>query len=199
MSDAPSILYDHYKDTCLLITENVKRRDRLMLYVILILGFFALDAIFPTVSNAAVNDFLKFKFGTSLQLNLSALGSLVWLLLLVFTLRYFQVATFVERQYVYIHSVEDKLNKELGSDLIVREGKFYLKQYPAFSNWMSFLYTIVFPFLLLVTAIVKISSELVNACRIGWSIGSALNSVIFVLLGISIILYLVVLHIKPKE
>ena len=199
MSDALTVLYDHYKDTCSQITENVKRRDRLMLYVILILGFFALQALFPSISNVAVSDFLKFKFGLSLQLNLSVLGSLVWFLLLVFTLRYFQVAAFVERQYAYIHSVEDKLNKELGRDLIVREGKFYLNQYPIFSNWMSFLYTIVFPFLLLVSVVVKITSELISVYRTGWSMGLALNSVIFILLGVSIVLYLIMLHIKPKK
>jgi hypothetical protein len=100
----------------------------------------------------------------------------------------------VERQYSYIHKVEEKLNKELGEKVITREGEDYLYKYPLFSNWMGLLYTIVFPLLLLVISGTKIVTEL----RHDWSINLFLDCTFFLLLAISIILYLIMLHFKFK-
>ena len=194
-----STIHDHYKDTCEIISEAIKRRDRLMLFVLLTLGFFAFQTIFPTVSNTVVNDFLNFKFGLSLKLNLAVVGNIVWFLLLIFTLRYFQVAVFVERQYAYIHQLEEKLNKIMGQELITREGKSYYHKYPIFSDWMWLLYTLIFPILLLIIAIAKIVVELKNVVMTGWSLGLVLNTLACTLLVISIILYLIVIHKKPKK
>ena len=200
MSDKPiSILYDHYKDTCTTISEAIKRRDRLMLFVILALGFFAFQTIFPIASDTAVNDFLSFKFGLTLRLELSVVGNVVWFLLLIFTLRYFQVAVFVERQYKYLHKTEDQLNKEFGEEIVTREGKSYLDKYPLFSDWMWMLYTIIFPLLLLAITTVKIITELRCVCISAWSSGLILDASAFSLLAISIILYLTTLHRKAKE
>ncbi len=193
------IIHDHYKDTCLSISEAIKRRDRLMLFVILTLGFFAFQTIFPTISNTVVNDFLNFKFGLTLKLNLAVVGNIVWFLLLIFTMRYFQVAVFVERQYAYIHQLEEKLNKVMGEELITREGKSYYHRYPIFSDWMWLLYTVIFPILLLVIGTAKIILELKNILSTGWSFGLVLNVTAFILLAVSIILYIVVIHKKPKQ
>lgn len=192
-------IYDHYKDTCSIIGDAIKRRDRLMLFVILTLGFFAFQTIFPTVSNNVVNDFLNFKFGLTLKLNLSIIGNIVWFLLLVFTIRYFQIAVFIERQYVYLHNLEDKLNNKLGEELITREGKSYHHKYPIFSNWMWIIYTIIFPLLLLGSGIAKITGELKNISTTGWSLGLALNTTTFVLLAVSIVFYLIMIHKKTKK
>ncbi len=200
MSDKPlSIIYDHYKETCTIISEAVKRRDRLMVFVIIALSFFAFQTIFPTTSDTVVNDFLSFKFGLTLKFDLSIIGNVVWFLLLIFTLRYFQVAVFVERQYSYLHATEEKLNKEFGQELITREGKSYLHKYPLFSDWMWMLYTIIFPLILLVVSVVKIVSELKYLCVNGWSFGLLLDGTAFILLAISIVLYLTTLHRKSKD
>lgn len=198
MDSKASLVHDHYKDTCSIISDAVRRRDRLMLFVILVLAFFALHTIFPTVSDTAVHDFLSFKFGLDLTLDLSIVGNVVWFLLLIFTIRYFQVAAFIERQYCYIHQIEDDLNRILGEKLITREGSSYLHKYPAFSSWMWFLYTIVFPILLLFIGTSKIISELIHACQTTWSVSILLNSTAFILLAVSIVLYLLMIHGRQK-
>lgn len=194
-----SILYDHYKDTCSSIGDAIKRRDRLMVYVILVLGFFAFQTVFPTTSDKVVNDFLNFKFGLTLSLDLSIIGNVVWFLLLIFSLRYFQVAVFVERQYVYLHGIEDSLNKELGTQAITRESKSYLNKYPLFSDWMWLLYTVGFPLLLLFVGIVKMIYELGELRNGRWTMSLVLDLVAFVLLAVSIILYLSMIHRKSKK
>ena len=136
LDELTSIIYDHYKDTCSITCDAIKRRDRLMLFVIIALGFFAFQNLFPSLANTMVSDFLNFKFGINLKLDLSMIGNIVWFLLLIFTLRYFQTAVFVERQHLYIHKIEEKLNKQFGEEVITREGKSYLTNYPYFSDWM---------------------------------------------------------------
>ena len=191
-----SILYDHYKETCSIVGEAIKNRHRLMVFVLVILGFFAFQSIFPSASNTAVKDFLNFKFGLSSGIDLSVIGNFVWFLLLIFSLRYFQIAVFVERQQTYLHKVENELNKKLGEEIITREGKSYLSNYPGFSNWMWALYTIIFPLLLLLIAIAKIYGELKNVCVMGWSASLLLDTTAFVLLAPSVVLYLLMLHKK---
>jgi hypothetical protein len=196
-SDAISILYDHYKDTCSIISDAVKRRDRAMSFAVIALGFFAFQSIFPSAADHAVTDLLDFKFGLTLQVDFSIIGNIVWVSVLLFTLRYFQTHAFVERQYAYIHGVEDKLNKIAGDDLITREGKAYLHKYPKFSDWMSFLYTFVLPVLLLVVTWAKIVSEWLQLPKSGVSLGLLFDTLVFALLLVSITLYLAMLH--PKK
>lgn len=197
--DNISVIHDHYKDTCSITNDAIKRRDRLMLFVIVTVGFFAFQTIFPSISNQAVNDFLNFKFGLTLKLNLSAIGDIVWYLLLILTLRYLQTAVFVQRQHDYVHTIEDKFNKHFGSELITREGKAYLSGYPAFSNWMSGLYTIVFPLLLLAISGFKIVTEWQTVTANGFSLNLFLDSIAFSLLAISVILYLWMIHFRSKK
>ncbi len=198
MPDSVSILYDHYKDTCAIVGEAVKRRDRAMLLVIIAAAFFAFQTIFPSAADLAVTDYLGFKFGLTLGINLSIIGNVVWVLILLFTLRYFQTAVFVERQYAYLHQLEDKLNVAIGQDLITREGKSYLADYPRFSDWMWMIYTIIFPALLFFVTCVKIAAEWLSTSGEGVTFGLLVNTGIFILLAVSIGLYLGMLHFKKK-
>ena len=200
MSDIKiSTIYDHYKDSYCIVSEAVKRRDRLMIYVLIALAFLAFQVVLPNESKIAVNNFLNFKFGFAFEFNLSVIGCLAWFLLLVFALRYFQTAVFVERQYPYIHKIEEEINKEFNNEgMITREGKSYLSDYPWFSNWMWAIYTIVFPFLSLLVITEKILGELKNAIINRWSLSFSLDVVAYIILTVSIILYLLVLHKRVK-
>jgi hypothetical protein len=194
-NDAVTILYDHYKDSCTITGAAVKRRDRLMIFVIVAIGLFSLQALSPSKSSQVVSQLLNSKLGLTIQLNLALLGDLVWFSLLLFTLRYFQTQVFIERQYSYLHQIEEKLNKELGDEIVTREGKGYLFKYPAFSNWISILYTIAFPMLLLIVTSAKIIGEWIIATSYR-SLDLLASTLIFVLLVISTVLYLIVIHRK---
>ena len=199
VSDSISILYDHYKDTCAVTSRAVGYRDRAMLFAITALSFFAFQTLSPNIVNHTVTDYLSFKFGLTFQVDLSIIGNVTWVLVLLFSLRYFQTAVFVERQYHYLHALEDRLNSALGQPIITREGKTYLADYPLFSNWMSFLYTIAFPLLLFLVAYMKIIWEWLRASGEHVSLGLILNSLFAVLLTVSIGLYVIVLHSKKQK
>ena len=196
-SDRIQILYDHYKDTCVIIGEAVKRRDRAMLFAIVAAGFFALQAIFPGTADSALLQYLNFEFGLT-QIDLSVLGNLVWVLVLMFALRYFQLTVFVERQYAYLHQLEEKIDKALGGDILTREGKSYLAEYPWFSNWMSVLYTVIFTMLLLFVTVFKLVGEWRQAGADTHNLGLLFDAAVCAILGLSILLYIATLHLKKK-
>lgn len=194
-----STVYDHYKETCSLTSEAIKRRDKMMILVIFMLGFFAFQGIFPGISSVMLKDYLDFSFGLTSAIDFSVIGNIVWFLLLIFVLRYFQIAVFIERQYPYMHKLEDVINKKFGVEVITREGKAYLHNYPLFSDWMWVLYTIIFPLLLLASTTAKIAFELKVLFAGKWCVGLIFDVVIFLLLAVSVILYLVMLHKKRKD
>jgi len=198
-SDLTSILYDHYKDTCSIVSKAVGRRDRAMLFTIATTGFFAFQTIFPGAADVLVSELIKSKFDQAFKIDLSIIGNVVWVLILLFALRYFQTAAFVERQYDYLHQLEDKLNQVVGEEVVTREGKAYLAKYPMFADWMWALYTIILPLLLLFVTTAKIIGEWLGVAEAGFSFGLAFDTFVFLLLGISILLYLAMLHLKGKK
>lgn len=92
-----------------------------------------------TVSLAGVKVSVK-------DLPLAALLDPTWLLTLLVGLKYCQTALAVERQYPYLHRLEEAIAARLGDpELFCREGKAYLRAYPTVLNWAWFCYVILFP------------------------------------------------------
>jgi hypothetical protein len=189
------ILYDHYKETCNITAEVIKRRDRLLIYVVLTLALLVIQGILPEVSVSTLNNILNHQFGITTSIDLSIIGSALWFLLLLFILRYCQTSIFIERQYTYLHELEGRIE----NGLISREGKSYLSNYPIFSDWMWLLYTVIFPALLILVVLVKAGSEITFACFNGWSFTTSFNLIISVLIIVSVSLYLFSLHSKKKK
>lgn len=149
------LLHDHYKESFAYIREREKGRNRLFLLVILLAGALFLQIQYPLNFKAAIGDLKLPNASLSLEsLPLSSLLSLTWTFLFVLTLQYCQHSVHVERQYRYLHLLEDKISDWLGDgDIYRREGRVYLEDYPAFSNWTWIFYTFLFPILMLVSVI----------------------------------------------
>lgn len=169
-----------------------------MLLMVLTLAAFSLYALSPEYSATALSGFLSTSYGISATFNFAVLGSVVWFLLLIFSLRYFQVSVSIERQYDYIHQLEDKLNAKCGEEIITREGKSYLSNYPKFSDWIWMLYTVFFPLILLVITATKIVSEW-RAVGFDCDLFVLLDTIFFGLLAVTIILYMVKIHLANQS
>lgn len=187
------ILYDHYKDTCLQVKEYIKLREKLFLYVIILIFIlfvqFFLSGSFIEIINALIKKQIEFnpKFSVAL------VDNLLWFLLLAFVLRYFQTNVLINRQYSYLHSVESDLCKRAQEEnFINREGSGYLKNYPIFSDWMHLLYTWIFPVLLLLTSVIKIVNEINTGKEI--AINMIFDSMVFIIIFLSTLLYLICIH-----
>jgi hypothetical protein len=107
--------------------------------------------------------------------------------------RYYQTVIQIERQYDYIHHLEEIIGSRFtGTRAFTREGKSYLNEYPLFSNWIWLLYTLAFPLIILLCITIRIYGELANCEKLGVALVPSFVS--YLLVGTSTILYIGKLH-----
>lgn len=187
-------LHAHYNDTFANIKESIRLRDKLTALILLVLVFLALYTFWPSDAITAFSEISAQKLGFSVNVDVGFLGSIIWFALLGIVVRYTQVVVYIERQYKYIHKIEEELHEYFGNSVVfTREGRSYLKDYPKFSDWIWILYTVIFPFTLGIIVLVKIISEWATSFR-AISAPLLLNTVVASAILISIILYMLFIH-----
>lgn len=187
------VLHAHYIDTFSNIRSALSQRDRLFAYILIVISVMLLQVVAPKDADTALGTLVSEKLGLSGPRSLALLGAVLWFALLGFVVRYFQAVIYIERQYRYIHSLEELLTANYGGTAaFTREGRSYLSDYPLFSKWTSALYTIAFPFLLVLVLAVKIGTEFCRASALGWLF--TFDALTFGAIGVSVVLYLVSLH-----
>jgi hypothetical protein len=135
----------HYKDTYEIHLSSIKQRDTLFYALLVILALFSLQVTSTELVNSALSGFINKQLDISIDKNSNLLGTLLWLLLFGFSSRYYQTVIQIERQYDYIHHLEELISKRYpNTRAFTREGKSYLDEYPIFSNWIWLLYTLAF-------------------------------------------------------
>ncbi len=196
MEDAQrEILHDHYKETFQYIRERERLRDWLFLILIGLYALLAIQIQYPRKFDGSVEtiSLLGIQVDVS-SLPLAALLSATWVFVLAVTLRYCQTSITIERQYDYLHKLEDKLSPEFGSDLYRREGREYDDQYPAFSSWAWRFYTVVLPVIAILATGVLIYEEITG---LRYSVlNKLLDGGIAVYIALSLFLYRIVPLLK---
>lgn len=157
------ILHDHYKESFAYIRERERQRDRLFLILIALFGLLAFEVLYPTtlsqVLPAVEVPVVNAKLDVS-HLPMAAILGTTWVFVLAILLRYGKVTITIERQYSYLHKLEEKISSIIGdAGMYCREGQAYEKKYPAFSWWAWCFYTILFPLLVLYATIILIGVE----------------------------------------
>lgn len=188
------ILHEHYNNTFSNIQGYISRREHLFLFIILLSIVLLLQMSSPLETSQQIWNVISKKLDFNMTCNLALIDSIIWFGLLCLIIRYCQTVVCIERQYEYIHSLEDKINNLLGQEIITREGKAYLSQYPRFSDWTNLLYKYVFPILLGIVLLVRWKNEF-------WFENIQLMKVIIdgiILIGcvISLLLYMKLIHFK---
>lgn len=187
-------LCSHYKDSCDINQAMVKQRDKLFYLLLAILSLFVIHASYTEFFNSVAAEIFKKQTNVDIKDNIDLISTFLWVFIFGVSSKYYQVVGIIEGQYDYIHALEEQLEKFYkNTPVFTREGKFYLNKYPAFSNWMCFLYTIVFPLLILscmaFKAYIELSLGVLNTkIIINFSLGSFAS--------ITTILYMVRIHIK---
>ena len=169
MSDSPrlEVLHDHYKESFSYIRERERERDRLFLILIALFALLALEIQYPINFKGAVGtlSFLGIELNVD-ALPLPAFLTATWVTVLVITLRYCQASTNVERQYKYLHTLEEKISAELKDDVLYRrEGRAYTSGYPLFSWWAYRFYVVVLPVIAMIATVVMIYQEWTRSLR----------------------------------
>ena len=161
------VLHDHYKESFLHIHEREKQRDRLFLFVIALIGVLFLEIQYSDVfSNVLGNIKLEFVELDISIMPISIFLSVTWTYLFVIILKYCQSSILIERQYEYLHHMEDKISQLFGDQSVYcREGRAWLNKYPLFSNMVWIFYILLFPIIiiLLVGLIIYLESYKIEA------------------------------------
>lgn len=188
------LLHEHYKETFNNIQDYLKLRDRLFAYVLLIVTLMLFQMYSPSGSTGAISELLTKKLELKTLIDVSFLSSIIWFALLSLVVRYYQTVVYIERQYNYIHTIEDQLSPEYDRKAFTREGESYLKNYPLFSSWTWILYTIVFPILLSVIVVVKTIGEIRQ--MEGINVLLSINIIIALCVLLSSLFYASLVHFK---
>jgi hypothetical protein len=142
---------------------------------------------FPVDTSTIVSQFLKEKAGISVDIGNGLIGSALWVGLLALLIRYYQINVFIEKQYTYIHKIEENLEDILNGKYITREGAYYLADYPLFSDFIHYAYNIIFPSILIIATLFKIRMEDAIYEQLGYAF--LFDLAIYFLTTLSIIIY----------
>lgn len=178
------LYYDHYKETFERQIDYLKERNRLTVYLVILVAVIYLmgqnRAMLIDVSAALQ----EHNLGKSV-INFNIISTVLYFVFMWFTLRYYQVNLTIETGYAYLGHCEKELSKSEGFT-IDREGANYLKDYP-YLKWLAHrIYVYLFPILVIAVSISGICYECGNAQPYG-----ALNAIFLAMVVFMTFLYLV--------
>lgn len=100
--DKVNIMYDHYKETCLLQRDREQYRNKLfiilcILILILMLMTFSPDSIYANIKELILN-----MWKINIKIELLIIELFIWFLLVYITIRYYQLNSTIEKNYYMI-------------------------------------------------------------------------------------------------
>ena len=190
------IYYDHYKDTFSYISKYIVLRDKYFKYAVGMLVLLFFSSVLPSDFNKLSQAILKKNIGIENLLNFRVIESFMIFVIFSISIKYFQINLLIERQYYYLHEIENNLSSKLKNFNIYREGKAYKDQYPLFNSIVHRIYTIAFPTLLLILVFIFWLKELQKVSNFKLFSLFSFNTIMsFGIIGITIF-YLIWIHFK---
>lgn len=187
------ILYDHYKDSFENQKIYLQRRNKYTLICLVLIATFSFQISNPIQSTIISNELIKKNIG-NIEIDFSYINNVLTFALFWIVIMYFQINFLIEKHYTYIIEIEKKLSNKLIPFEIAREGENYLNYYPWLSSLVHRIYTVVFPLMLILVAIIKWSAEK-KQLSLPWCNGYFWFDTIFLFgIVISSILYLINRH-----
>lgn len=192
--DKTELLYDHYKETFSIIKDTIIQRNRFFVMVFLVITLQFLFALSSDSVSYLIIDIIQKQYEIDISNQISIIQSFLWLILLYFTMRYYQATIYIEKQYKCIYSIEADISssEQIRFD---RESGNYLSNYPKMSDFVDKLYKWIFPLFYCLVICYKIISEFVF---FRFNIQIIIDSILFVSCLWLTVLYLIFLH-KPKS
>ena len=192
------LLNDHYKDSFGLLKNEQSNRNRLFicLCVVIIIHFFLI-----VNSNSLMTIFinlLKNTYNVDISNQINLVQNLLWFILLYFTMRYYQSNIYIERQYKYIHKIEEDISK-FSKIEFYRESKNYLNYYPLILDFIHIIYTWIFPLFFEIVITSRIINEYYSYSYVNMKIFLIIDFIIFLCCFALTILYIIAMHKKISK
>ena len=191
------VLHEHYKDSFQNVRQDIRARGRTFIFI-LILNCFHFFQFENTRGDRIIMGLLKNQTSLEISVNQYTLEALIWFILFAAVVRYYQLNIYINRQYKYLHKLEEQFTKMVKQKFIFREGLHYLNDYPKFSSWLHILYAWTFPILVPVVGLAAILDNGVCVLK-NWN-GPQIFIVIFYLAIVAFTgIYLYSLHRPSKS
>lgn len=182
------ILYEHYKSVVEHNRNNVRYRYRYLFYILVVVMLVLLEVFFPEDAQSFISGFLANIFDLPHNANFQIIETGLLFALMLLIVRYLQLVVTVERQYTYIHWLEDRLNEFFGEELITFEGKFYGSNYPPILGCLNLVYKYCVPAIFVSVVILQIEMQ-IPVFHTKTNLISYLNSAVRAIIVISVGLY----------
>ena len=101
------VLNAHYENTFEGIQATLKRRDRFFAWIVVFVVLLLLQLVAPEEIDQILTSVARDRLGLAEAPDISVIGSAIWFVILGLVVRYFQTVVHVERQYEYIHGIEE--------------------------------------------------------------------------------------------
>jgi hypothetical protein len=158
------ILIGHYDKTSELVQSARTQRDRLFLWLLVILVVEFFSSVHPRATQALALAALKWLTrGSSdevaAQVDFGVVNLFVYTLWLYLLLHYYQGADYVRTYLRYLGRLEDQIAAFIGPGLFIREGAFYLAHRGRLHTSTRFFYEWLFHGILLSVLLFRLWSE----------------------------------------
>ncbi len=195
MEKKVEILYDHYKDSFEHQKKNLVRRNYYSLICLGIIFLFSFQIQNAEQTTLIADELIK-KNVFDIKIDFNYINNILTFSFLWIIMLYYQIIFLIEKQYNYIHQLEENISKEIAPYKISREGETYLENYPLLSSLIHFIYTIIFPILLCIVAYYKLKFEYKSQSEPFKNGHFQLNGLFLIMAMFSTILYLSFIHFK---
>jgi hypothetical protein len=148
------LFYDHYKDTFEQIKGYIKRRNICTIIILCLLVFLFFRAFNPMLINSILEELISNNIG-NIQIDFEIIITVLYFSLSWILATYYRATLIIEKQYHYIHKIEEQLTDAMKPFRIEREGKNYLNNYSLFFELIDIFYKITFPVIIVFFAILS--------------------------------------------
>jgi hypothetical protein len=126
--------------------------------------------------------------GININFELKVLESFNWFIIMYLTIRYYQINVNIEKNYKYIHQIENELEKKYKLP-IYREGRNYLDPYPFFLTISYWFYKYAFPIINIICIVTKVVCNFINKLSLPFLVISILATLFLTIINISYLIF----------
>lgn len=157
--EALEMLYDHYKETFSLSKQAQARRNKSFIVLCALEAFLFFLLIRPEKAFKLILEGINKELDMTLQLSNTIIQTLLWLLIAYVMIRYIQDVLYIERQYIYLDSLEKEISNLSSIDIFMRKRTNYQKDYPMVLNFIDLFYKMLMPIFFVLINTVRIYKE----------------------------------------
>ena len=182
------LLYDHYKDSFNLSKKEQEKRNKNFVILCLLEALAFMSLLNSNKAYEVFNNIINYKIENPIPFSNTVLQTLLWILILYFSIRYCQNNIYIERQYDYIHNLEKTISSKIPDYDFNRESTNYLSKYPFVLEFIGFFYTWIIPILFISINSIRCIIEIKN---LSFNISLILDVLMYIATVILTISYIV--------